>query len=787
MTMLARKLRRDLQNLALQALAIALVMASGIAMFTMALYSLHSLQSSQQDYYRQYRFADVFCSAVRVPRDVVQRVQAIPGVGTVDSRVVFPALLDLPTMDEPVAARLVSYPDQGQPRLNDLFLAQGRWLDPDRNDEILAGQAFVQAHGLQLNEPLAFVINGRQRTLRLVGIVYSPEYIVQIQPGSLLPDYKRFGVFWMNQRHLSAAVDMQGAVNDLTLTLADRDAEPEVLAAVDRLLEPYGGMGAIGREHHISHRFLEDEIRQLTMMAWIAPTIFLVVAAFLLNVMLGRVIALQREQIAILKACGFYNRQIGWHYLQLASGIALIGAVLGLLGGYGLGRNTTAMYAEIYRFPVRQGGLSPAVLWGSFAISLGSAWLGTARAIWNVMRLPPAEAMRPATPTQFRTSLIERLGLGPLLPQIVRMLLRQIERQPIKSLSTVFGISMALAIMILGSFSLDAIRYLIWFQFDLSQRQDVTVVFNRPLAREVLHEVRALPGVWAFQSFHAIPVSLQAPRAARKISVLALGDEAPLVRLVDQQERPVELPPEGLVVSDKLASILGVQPGDWLEMIALEGNRTRRPIQVSRIITEYGGLNAYASPAVLARWTHLPDTCSGAHLRVDSQQTQTLYRQLKGMPQVAAVNLKGAAMKSFEDTFAENILTMRLFNVIFSVIIAFGVVYNHARISFAEQSRDLATLRVMGFTQGEVTGILLGELVILTGLALPLGCLFGWGLAKLLVLGLDTEMYRIPLVIEPTTYAFAIVVILVAAGLSSVVMLNKIWQLDLVGVLKARE
>ncbi len=787
MSILDRKLRRDLGHLATQAVAIGMVMASGIAMYTMALYALHSLQTSQTNYYQKYRFANIFCNAVRIPADLMPRIQAIPGVSAIDQRVVFAALLDMPNMAEPVAARLISWPDSGKPRLNDLFLADGRWLDSERSDEVLASHSFVAAHGLKLDDHLEFVINGRKRRLQIVGVVYSPEYIVQIQPGSLLPDYKRFGVFWMSHRHLSAAVDMQGAVNDVTLTLERGATEAAVIEAVDELLAPYGGTGAYGREHHVSHRFLEDEIKQLTIMAWVSPTIFLLVAAFLLNVMVGRVVALQREQIAVLKACGYYDWQIGVHYLKLALLIAVGGAGLGLLFGYWLGQNTTRMYAEVYRFPVQQGSLTGTIVWGSLLISIGSAVIGTWRSIAAVISLPPADAMRPATPSNFSTSWVERIGLRWLLPQIIRMLLRQIQRQPIKSLSTVFGMAMALAIMILGSFSLDAIRYLIWFQFDYAQRQDITVVFNQVTEHDVISELKSLPGVSEVQTFRAIPMTVRHQHASRKISVMALGDEAPLYRLVNIKEQIVPTPPEGLVLSDKLAKILGADLGDHVQLTALEGTRRSAEIEVVRIITEYGGLNAYVSPQVLARWSHLPRTCSGAHLRIDSATTTEVYHRLKNMPQVASVNLKGAAMRSFEESFAANILTMRLFNIIFTVIIAFGVVYNHARISFAEQSRDLATLRVLGFTNGEVTSILLGELAILTVAALLPGCLIGWGLAAMLVWGMDTELYRIPMVIEPATYWFAMFVVVVAAFLSGLVMLRKIWALDMVSVLKARE
>lgn len=787
MSMLDRKLGRDLRQMGTQAVAIGLVMACGIAMFTMALYSLESLRGSQQDYYRRYRFADVFGTAVRVPNEILPRLQQISGVSQVEGRIVGAALLDMPDMEEPVTARLISWPDDGQPLLNNVFVSAGRVVDPNRDDEVMASQSFVEAHDLSVGDELTFMMNGRQVTLYLVGVVYSPEYIVQIQPGSLLPDYRRFGVFWAGRRHLAAAYDMEGAFNDVTLRLTDEANPSAVIDALDQALEVYGGTGAIGREHHVSHRFLEDEIKQLTMMAWVAPTIFLLVAAFLLNVMIARVVALQREQVAILKACGFTGWQIGLHYLKLAWMIGGGGALLGLWLGYLLGQNTTAMYSEVYRFPVRQAGLQPTVIWGSLLISLGSATIGTWRSIRTVMKLPPAEAMRPATPTHFRAGWLEYSGVKGMLPQVGRMLLRQLQRQPMKALTTIFGISMGLGIMILGSFSLDAIRYLVWFQFSLSQRQDMSVVFTEAIQDDVIDDLGRLPGVMQIQSFQALPMELKFAHAHRKVTVLALGTETSLYRLVDRNETPVATRREGIVLSDKLAEILDVQLGDKIWAQSLEGQRQSHWVEVTGLVNEYGGLNAYMSPVTLREWTHLPATCSGVHLKVDANQLSDLYQTLKGMPKIASVNVKGAAMRSFEETFAENILKMRTFNVIFTVVIAFGVIYNHARISLAEQSRDLATLRVMGFTHGEVTTILLGELAILTAMAVPLGCAFGYLLAWSLVWGMETEMYRIPLVIQPTTFGFAIVVVVISAFVSGLVMLRKIRALDLVGVLKARE
>jgi putative ABC transport system permease protein len=346
---------------------------------------------------------------------------------------------------------------------------------------------------------------------------------------------------------------------------------------------------------------------------------------------------------------------------------------------------------------------------------------------------------------------------------------------------------MAVAILMLGSFSLDAIRYIMHFQFRIAQRQQLSVALLEPTSPHVVHELTQLPGVNRVETFRSLATKLRNGHRWRRVSVLGLDPGAELFRLLNVRERPVELPPEGLVLSDKLAELLAVKEGDVISMAVLEGERPVLDVVVSAVITEYGGLNAYMNRQALHRLLKEAEVVSGAFLGVEPALAPKLYRQLKETPRVAGVTVKNAVLKSFQNTIAENILMMRTFNILFAVIIAFGVVYNSARISLAEQSRELATLRVMGFSRFEVSAILLGELAVLTLLAVPVGWVIGYGLVASFVQALDTEIYRIPLVIERTTYLFAALIVILAALVSGLVVQRRIRKLDLIAVLKAQE
>jgi putative ABC transport system permease protein len=782
-----RKMLRDLWHVRSQALAIALVMSAGVAMLVMSIGAIVSLTQAKDTYYQRYRFADLFASAKRAPLYLADRIGQIPGVIRVSPRIVSHVPLDVPGMSEPALARLISIPEFGQPALNGVYLQRGRWIDPHRSNEVLASEAFAEEHGLQPGDRLSANINGRHQDLEIVGLALSPEYIIQIQPGSLLPDHRRFGVFWMGRRQMEAAFDMEGAFNDISLKLAPGTNDQAVMDRVDPLLEPYGGLGAYARPQQTSHQYISDEIRQLGTMMKLAPTIFLAVAAFLLNVVMTRLIGLQREQIAALKAFGYTTWSIGWHYLKFVLIVSLVGTAIGVVAGAWMQRGLTSQYAQFYRFPHFQIQLEPrAIFWGVLVSVLAST-AGALYAVRRAMRLPPAEAMRPEPPARFGPTILERIGLGRFVPQVFRMIIRQLERRPAKALTALIGIAMSVAILMMGSFSLDAIRYMMHYQFRLAQRQQLSVSLVEPSSPRAVHHLAQLPGVRAIQPFRAVSTKIYHQHYMRRVAILGIDTRNDMFRLLDTDERQITLPDEGLVVSDKLAQLLHVNLGDSVRVHVLEGTRPTIDLEVTSIVTEYGGTNAYMSLPAMHRCLRETDVISGAFVGVDEPREDELYQTLKETPRVSGVINKGATLQSFKDTIAENILMMRTFNIIFAVIIAFGVVYNSARISLSEQGRELATLRVIGFTRAEVSGILLGELAVLTIASIPLGWLIGYGLCAFFVLGLDTESYRIPLVLEPATFAMAAVIVMLAAFISGLIVRRRIDRLDLVAVLKTRE
>jgi putative ABC transport system permease protein len=784
---LNRKLLRDLYTMKAQALAIAMVVAAGVAMYVMYLSNFSSLQKTRAAYYDRHRFADVFASLKRAPMRVAGEIAQLPGVSAMEARVVVTVTLDLPDLNEPASGRLISIAADRRPLVNDLFLRRGRWIEPGRPDEVLASEGFVTAHKLNPGDRIPAIINGRLRRLTIVGVALSPEYIYSIRPGELVPDDKRFGIFWMERRALAAAFDMEGGFNDVVLALAPGVNPADTIYRLDGILEPYGGLGAIPRALQLSNWTVENELNQLQSFGFLLPLIFLMVAAFILNVALTRALALQRPQIAALKALGYSNVALGWHYLKWALVIGAAGVLLGLAGGAWLGSVLIGLYNTFFRFPSLLFSVPAGVVVGATTLTLAAAGLGAFSAVRRAVRVPPAEAMRPEAPTGYRRSVLETPLISRHLGAAGRMVLRNVVRHPFRAAASIFGIAFAVAILMIGFVFSDAIDRLIEMQFWVAERQDVTLTFVEPRSEAARYELAHLPGVLAVEPQRMVAVRVRSTHRERYLAITGVPPNPRFKRIVDMDGRTIRMPPSGVVLSQTLANVLDVRAGDEVTLEVLEGARPVRRIAVTGLVSDVLGLSAYMELSALHKMMREGDVLSGALLVVDSSRESSLARELKALPAVAGAGFKRAVLQSFRDTMAANMNLSILINLIFAGAIAFGVVYNAARVALSERSRELASLRVLGFSRSEISLILLGELAVLTLAALPVGGAFGYLLSAAIVSTVQSEVYRFPLYITRQAVAWAFLGIIAAALVSGLMVRRKLDNLDLVAVLKIRE
>jgi putative ABC transport system permease protein len=789
MRALDRKLLRDLWHLRGQVLAIAAVIMGGVATLVMSLSTYDSLVVTRDRFSAEYRFADVFARLKRAPEPVADRLRAIAGVERLETRVTAGVKLEVPGFTDPITGLLLSVPDSGAPLQNALHLKRGRMVQPYSADEVVLADSFADAHRLEPGDRLAAIINGKHKALTVVGVAVSPEYVYQIAPGAMFPDFKRYGVLWTGRHALAAAYDMQGAFNDVTLALARGADVQDVIDRVDAILGSYGGTGSYARKDQFSNRFLSEELKQLQTTATLFPAIFLGVAAFLLNVVVSRLIALQREQIAILKAFGYSHVAIVWHYVKLVLLVVLLGVAAGAALGAWFGQGLSNVYMETtFRFPYLDYRLQAGVVLVALAISGGAAVSGTLFAVFRAARLAPAEGMRPETPTVYRATFIERIGLQRWFAAPSRMILRHIERRPIKSLLTVLGIACACALMMVGNYQKGAIDFMVDVQFRQAAREDLAVTFIEPTSGAALNELAALPGVQHVEGFRDVAAILRFRNHHHRSAVYGIQPEGRLHRSLDRNLRPIHVPAGGVVLTDHLAdNILHVKPGDLLTVEVLEGNRRVVQVPVLGITRQFLGVSAYMQQQSLNALLREGDVVSGAYLAVDPGAEQNLYAALHARPRVLGMVANASAIQSFYATIGEFVLFYNLVATVLAGSIGFGVVYNSARIALSERGRELASLRVLGFTRGEIAYILLGELALLTLAAVPVGLLAGIGLVGILVLAFESDLYRLPLVLTPDNMALGATVVIVSALISGLMLWHRLGKLDLVAVLKTRE
>ena len=787
MKALNRKLWRDLWRMKGQVFAITLVVVSGVATFIMFISTMDSISLTRTRFYRDYHFADVFVNLKRAPESLKEKIQNVPGVHQVETRVSAYVKLDIKGFPEPVTARIISVPDDGKPLLNRLYIRKGRLADPAKDNEVVINEGFAQAHGFDPGDRFAAIIHGKWKELTITGIALSPEFVLIMRPEAMSPDFKHYGILWMGRKALGKSYEMDGAFNDVVLTLYPEANVSDVLAGIDHIVERYGGFGAYARKDQISHRLLNEEFRQLQRSSEIFPTIFICVAAFLLNVVMSRTINTQREQIAALKAFGYTNLDVGIHYAKLVVLIISAGLAGGIAAGVWFGKMLGGIYMEVYRFPHLLYTLHPGVIVAAVLISIVSALVGTLHSLWRAAKQPPAEAMRPEPPAQYRVTLIEKTGIGRWLTQPSRIIARNVERKPVRTFLSIIGIAVACATMISSGFFKDAVAFMVNVQFVRSQKEDMKVAFTEPTSRRALYELKELPGVHHAETFRTVPARFRFGNRSYKTAINGMEPDSRLHLLLDTDLNAISLPPSGIVLNDYLGKFLGVRAGDLLTVEVLEGSKPVRQVPVVALVKLYLGVMGYMDVTALNRLMGEGDAISGAYLLTDPLYSGKLYRNFIDMPRVSGTVLRRNEIRNFHDVQAKGMLFFTFIATLMACSIAFGVVYNSARIALSERSRELSSLRVLGYTRGEISYILLGELGLITLIAIPLGFLIGYWLCAYIAQALASDLFRVPLVIETKTYALAASVVLASAAVSGLIVRHKLDHLDLVEVLKTRE
>lgn len=787
MTPLHAKLMRDLWRIKAQASAIVVVIAIGVALQIMMSGFVSSLTLTRDAYYQRHQLADIFAPVVRAPNAVAGRLNDISGVRRIETRLSGMASAHVSTRAFSISMQVLSLPLHGQRHLNEVRLTQGRLPDPQRPNEVLLLDSFATAHQITPGAILDVTLNGARRKFQVVGTAQSPEFIYFAAPGEFIPDDARFGVAWMSRPALAAALDMEGAFNEVLVSL-QRDANKvAVIDQLDRLLDPYGAPGAFGLEDFTSDRFLSEEISGLEVTARTVPPVFMLVAAFLLYVVTSRMITSEREEIGLVRAFGYSKREVAGHYMQLALFIAVMGAALGCLLGVLLGRAMVPIYTTYYKLPFLIFRIEAASFVSGLLLSICVASLGGLLSLRAIFRLTPAEAMRPPTPPDFSHSISFKSGPVSVLDQPTRMVLRRLLRAPWRMLGAVIGIAAGMALSLSMLIIYEGFDEAIDQTFNVVDRSDATVSFVQNAPMRAVYDLQGIEGVSYVEPVRFVPVVFQNGLRRYKGAITGLRANPILNRALDTDLQPITLPERGIVLSKPLADILDVSIGDQLTLDIREGHRDRVTTQVSGIADSLLGSPAFMDLAALGRQINDADRISAAYISIHDGWETDVYAALKDSPAVAGISLRSEAEAGFQKVMDEGAGSARFIMGVMAFAITFGIVYNVARVAQDESARDLASLRVMGFRHSEAAFVLLGELAFVTLAALPLGLLLGAGLSHVIARGFSTDLYQIPVVYAPTAYGYAILVVVAAAAVSGWLVQRRLRTSDITLALKTRE
>jgi len=786
---LHRKLLRDARGAWLQFAAAAAVVFCATSIYVSFQMTYAGLIASRDAYYQQCNFADFFVHLEKAPRSALRDVESVPGVWQAQGRIVKEVPLQVEGNEGAVVGRLVSMPRRREGVINDIHILSGAYFPGASGTEVIVNERFCQANGLQVGDSFQATINERKKMLRIVGTAYSPEYVYPIRTvEQMTPDDKGFAVIFAREDFVEDAFNMTNAFNDLVGILRPGANVDGVLDAVKARLDRHGVYLKYGRADQISNRFLSEEIKGIRNSARVVPAVFLLVAAVVIHIIVHRITEHQRTQIGLMCALGYSKARVVGHYVSFALIIGLAGAAAGLVGGHALAGALIKMYVAFFRFPSLEPVFQPSAATSALLLSCGMCVVGAARSAWNVLKIDPAVAMRPTAPGQGRPFHGGRgTWLWRRLPLTWRIALRNALRAKSRSLFGILGVATSTLMLVLGAMGRDYFAWMMDYQFGKVDRADARVTFLSEMPETAVHEIASVEGVRHAEGVFQFGAELSNGWRKKVVGIMGLPPGSRLYHVYDTEGRRIRLPEDGLIIPERLARELQLTRGARVTVDPYLKDKDECRATVRAVIDQYIGLNVYADRRYLARLIGEGPLVNGAMLTVKQDVLEPVMDRLDDIPGVTAVTSTRSLLESFAESVAGMMMTMSLVQTLAAAIIAFAVIYNAASVSIAEQERDLACMCSLGYDREDVARAATNDIMpvgligILVGL--PLAYLAGIGLAR----AYETDLYKLPVLVYPETYARAVVLILVFLLVSRWMSRRRVYKINIVRRLKTRE
>ncbi|AGA70743.1 ABC-type transport system, involved in lipoprotein release, permease component [Desulfitobacterium dichloroeliminans LMG P-21439] len=792
MVVLRKKLIREIKaNLGVYLACIVVIMI-GLLTYTSMSIAVENLERAQNHFYAETHFADGFIKVNGYPEGKVTNLANLEGIDRVEGRIVKDARLFSEETEGNRYLRLVSMNFTNGPDLNQAQLFSGQWPEEGKM-EILVDPKFIAANSLALGDTLTLILEGKRSSFTVVGTAQSPEFIYAMRSAQeLYPDPATFGIAYVPQSSLSAIVKEAGQVNDIAFTLEPGASFEDSKLLLEKSLKPYGLQSIFPRKDQTSHAILESELSSLRSTAKALPLVFLAVASIILYTMLRRLIEQQRMNIGNLKAFGFTNREIILHYLSYPLFIGGVGGLLGGLAGIALSFPLITLYEEFFALPGLESHFSWKYLFLGLALSLVFSLLSGLKSSLDILRLEPAEAMRPAAPRDSGKTPIERFTwLWNNLTSQSQMGIRNVFRSPMRSIFTVVGMAVIFSLMAV-SWSMDnMIDKLTTFQFQQVQTYDVKVSLNRPeSSRSLQYALAHEPGVTHLEPLLEIPATLQNQWYKKEVAVLGINQDSTLYNVLNQKGEKVPIPQDGILLSERLARLLQVQVGDAIQVespLRRQINSDQKEQLIVRgVIPQYVGLNAFMEIGALADLLQQGDIATSMLIQMDAQEVSALKSRYRDAERVGNIESSQESAAKIEELMGSYGFTIYFLAVI-AGFAGFALIYNSSIISLSERQRELASLRVLGLTAKEALQVITSEQWLLTLFGVLLGIPLSFGLLEAMAQSMSTDLYSIPTEIPPSALLGAVMGTAISVWIAQTRTYNKIKKLPFVEVLATKE
>ncbi len=789
---LDRKLLRDLYRSKSLLVAITLIITVGVMCFVTMQTSYHNLTSAKSRYYQQCRMADFWIEAKKIPLADIDDIRQLPGVAQVDTRVQFYATVDIEASVKPINGLVASLPNSRTTLINDILIQQGDYFSKQRENEVIVSDKFARQHRLFPGSRIHLLLNNRRQELIVAGTAISSEFTYLLGPGALLPDPESFGVFYVKRSYAEDIFDFEGGANLITGRFSPnlKQNSAVLLEQMEDRLDDYGIFSTYELSEQASNQFLTNEIDGLKSFASVMPTIFLLVAALILNVMLSRLVRQQRTTIGTLKAIGYSDGTIFIHFLKLGFVVGVVGSVVGSVSGFYLAAAMTVVYEQYFEFPDLCNEFHFETHLIGLIASLTCALSGSFFAARSALRLVPAEAMRPAPPQSGRAILLERITwFWQHLSSAWRSTLRGLSRHWMRTSVAIFAAAMGSALLVTGFMMIAAQNFLIDFQFHRVSRSDVDLTFGDEISQDSLSELKRLSGVDRVEPLLSVSCTLVNGPYRKKIAIQGVSPDATLSVPRDPRGEPIGIPESGLVLDQRIAATLQVLPGDELMFTPVSGEKLTQVVRVAKLTDSFLGLSANADIGYVSRLIGESDIMNGAQLAVDSTPAHRveLYRQLKQMSNVRSINDRQQLTQVLTDTLLQNQLVMIGMLVFFSSVIFLGSILNASLVSLAERQSQVAMFRALGYGEWEIGLIFLRESVCTNSIGTLLGLPLGYLLTVLMSQSFSTDLIRLPIVWNNWIAFATITLAIIFTSFAQTLVQRTINTMDFMDALKNKE